>query len=90
VFSLPEISSITEIDIFVTTFSGETALIVSSTDKLPTLSSSAADVVKQSGSANSIVLKEERLATELYISIYAYQFAEINIGVVVHRNSSAN
>jgi hypothetical protein len=34
------------------------------------------------------VLKESQLAPELYISVFAYQFTEINIGVIVNRNSS--
>jgi len=36
-FSLPSLEDVIEIDIFVTTFSGESALIVSSSEQFPTL-----------------------------------------------------
>ena len=42
----------------------------------------------ESGAKNNIILKKDQLALEFYISVYAYQFTEINIGVIVHRTTS--
>jgi hypothetical protein len=30
-------------------------------------------------------LQRNQIAKEIYISVYAYQFTEVNLGIVVHR-----
>jgi hypothetical protein len=70
-FSLPNIDSVDQINVFLTTLSGDAALIISTTEQLPNLNSKG---VKESGSKCNIVLSRDQLASEVYISVYAYQF----------------
>lgn len=48
-FSLPTLANVTEINIFLTTFSGSSALIVSNTELFPTLESPVGSVTMESG-----------------------------------------
>lgn len=51
---------------------------------MPTLNSSAIGIVESTSLNNSILLSRSQLASSLYISIFAYEFSEINIEVIVH------
>lgn len=84
--SLPDLDKIEEVNVFMTALSGDAALIVSATEKLPDFTSSA---VKQSGAKCNIVLGKSELSKEIYISVYAFQFTEVNLGVIVHRSTDS-
>lgn len=56
-FSLPDYSEIEEINIFSVSYSGKSVLLVSQTDKLPTLYSETKDVRTDTGSKSSIIIK---------------------------------
>jgi len=87
-FSLPSYNDIEEINIFSVSFSGKSVLLVSQADKLPTLYSDSKDVRTDTGSKSSIIIKGEQLKEgEIYISIYAQTFNEVNLGVLVHRKA---
>jgi hypothetical protein len=55
-FSLPSIENVTQIEIFLTTFSGEAALIMSTTEQFPTFKTPLNQIQTQTGEKSSIII----------------------------------
>ena len=88
-FSLPSYEDVEEINIFSVSFSGKSVLLVSQTEKYPTLQSKTSDIKTDTGSKSSIILKGSEIKGQIYISVYAQTFTEVNVGVLVHRKSGS-
>lgn len=74
----------TKINFFLTTYSGDAALIISKDIKYPSITSPA---LKESGTKCNIVLEKDQISAQIYVAVYAYQFTEISLGVIVQRSS---
>jgi hypothetical protein len=61
-FSLPSMADVTKIVIFATTLSGESALIVSTTQQFPTLESPIDEIQKSAGENSNVVLDATQLS----------------------------
>lgn len=86
-FSLPSYEDVQEINIFSISFSGKSVLLVSQTEKYPTLQSKSPDIKTDTGSKSSIILKGSQIKGQIYITVFAQTFTEVNVGVLVHRKS---